>query len=107
RRWIGPGADDLQPTACIVVDGDVVGWVDFDTDQAWLLPGEVNLGYNVFASHRGCGYATRSVQLLMHQLALDTGYRTATLAIHRDNERSLALAARIDFVPSGDIDDSR
>ncbi len=104
RRWLGAGVPDPKPTGCIVVDGEVVGWVDYDLDRAWLRPGEVNLGYNVFAPHRGRGCATRAVQLLMHHLAVGTAHRTATLLIAPGNERSLALAARTRFSPSGDLD---
>ena len=89
----------------MVVGDEVVGWVDYDTDRDWLLPGEVNVGYNVFAPHRGRGYATRAVQLLMHHL-VGTEFHTATLAIDRGNERSIALASRIDFVPSGEVGES-
>lgn len=104
RRWLGEGTPEPDPTGCIVVDGEVVGWVDYDVDRTWLLPGEVNLGYNVFAPNRGKGYASRAVQLLMHHLAIGTDHRTATLLIAPGNERSLALAARTRFVPSGDLD---
>jgi RimJ/RimL family protein N-acetyltransferase len=65
--------------ACIVVGNRVVGWVDFDVDREWLEPGEINIGYNVFAADRGNGYATRAVQLLMHHLAMRTDHHTATL----------------------------
>lgn len=92
---------------CIVVNDQVVGWVDYDVDCTWLEPGEVNLGYNLFAPHRGQGYATRAVQLLMHHLAVDTEHQTATLLIHPQNHRSLALAARARFTAHGQLDGSR
>ena len=104
HRFLGPGDDHPAPTACIVVDGAVVGWVDYDIDRSWLEPGEVNVGYNVVAAHRGKGYASRAVELLLHHLAVDTEYEVATLLIHPENERSLALARRLEFVPHGDLD---
>lgn len=104
HRFLGPGSGDPRPTGCIVVDGAVVGWVDHDVDRDWLVPGEVNLGYNVFAAQRGRGYATRAVQLLMHHLAIDTEHDTATLLIDPLNDRSLALAARTRFERAGDLD---
>jgi RimJ/RimL family protein N-acetyltransferase len=103
HRWLGPGSKHPQPADCIVVGGDVVGWVDYDVERDWLGQGEVNIGYNLFARHRGNGYATRSVQLLMHQLAVSTGFTTATLLIDPDNEASLALADRGRFVRSGRV----
>ena len=106
RRWLGRAAIEPRPTACIVAGDDVVGWVDYDNEREWLLPGEVNIGYGVFPRHRGRGYATRAVQLLVHHLALNTAVHTATLLIHRDNARSLAVASRLDFVPRGDMDES-
>lgn len=104
RRFLGAGEDDPKPVGCIVVGGEVVGWVDYDDYRAWRLPGEVNLGYNVFAAHRGRGYASRAVKLLMHHLAISGEYDVATLLIHPENARSLALAARTGFGPPGDLD---
>ena len=107
HRFLGPGAEEPRPTACIVAEGKVVGWVDYDPDPAWLSAGEVNVGYNVFPAFRGRGYASRAVQLLVHHLAVDTGHYTATLVIHPDNARSLALAERNRFTPCGELDGSR
>ncbi|MFI5048094.1 MAG: GNAT family N-acetyltransferase [Acidimicrobiia bacterium] len=104
RRWLGDGSAAPAPTACIVVDDTVVGWVDNDSDQPWLGPDEVNLGYMLFPGARRHGYAIRSVALLLHHLALRTDVTTAMLLIDRDNERSLALAARAGFAPLGDRD---
>ncbi len=104
HRFLGPGSDEPDPVACITVDGDVVGWVDHDAERYWLLPGEVNVGYNVFASHRGHGIATRALQLLMHHLAITGQCRTATLLIHPDNVRSRALAERTRFERQADLD---
>jgi RimJ/RimL family protein N-acetyltransferase len=104
HRFLGPGADEPHPTACIVVGGAIVGWVDYDLDRPWLEPGEVNVGYNVFAGERGKGYASRAVQLLLQHLASRTEVHTATLLIAPDNEKSLALAVRNGFVAHGDLD---
>jgi RimJ/RimL family protein N-acetyltransferase len=106
-RFLGPGDADPRPAGCVVVDNTVVGWVDYDVDRSWLEPGEVNVGYNVFAAYRNRGYASRAVQLLMHHLAVDTSYRVATLLIHPDNGPSLALARRLRFTPYGDVDGNR
>ena len=44
RRWLGEGSDDPTPTGCIVAGGQVVGWVDYDTDRDWLRSDQVNVG---------------------------------------------------------------
>jgi RimJ/RimL family protein N-acetyltransferase len=104
HRWLGPGSDNPSPTACIVVGDQVVGWVDYDQDpdHDWLGDGEVNVGYFVFAEHRGNGYATRAVELLLRCLARDTQYTAATLLIDPENEASLAVARRCGFTRRAD-----
>jgi RimJ/RimL family protein N-acetyltransferase len=62
------------------------------------------VGYNVFAPHRGRGYASRAVQLLLHHLAIAGEHHTATLLVDPDNGRSLALARRLGFASAGDLD---
>jgi RimJ/RimL family protein N-acetyltransferase len=104
HRFLGDGDPDPSPTACIVVEGEIVGWVDYDVERPWLEPGEVNVGYNVFAAHRGKGYASRAVELLLVHLADDTAHTVATLLIDPHNERSLALARRCAFTRVGDLD---
>src|SRR5690349_19543551 len=81
RRWLGAGSDNPRPTASIVVNDHVVGWIDYDADREWLLPGEVNVGYALFPEHRRQGFASRAVELLVQYLGDATPYDTATLLI--------------------------
>ena len=98
HRFLGPGSDAPRPTAVIEVAGDdgpaVVGWVDHDGPEAhdWLLPGQRNIGYHVFAAHRGHGYATRAVRLLLDRLAAEPSCEEAMFLIDAENEPSLRVA---------------
>jgi RimJ/RimL family protein N-acetyltransferase len=107
RRWLGAGTDDPRPTAAIVVDAQVVGWIDYDADRAWLKAGEVNVGYALFPSYRGYGYASRAVELLLRYLAGSTAFDTATLLIEPANTRSLAVAQRTHFEGHGEVNGGR
>jgi len=107
HRWMGTGSDDPDPAACIVIDGAVVGWIDYDQPRPWLETGEVNIGYHLFAAARGRSHATRAVQLLMHHLAMRTRHHTATLLIDPDNAASLAVAERAAFHPTGIVNGQR
>jgi RimJ/RimL family protein N-acetyltransferase len=106
HRWLGPGSDAPSPVACVWVADELVGWVDYDTDAEhdWLRPGEVNVGYFLFGSARGKGYASRAVELLLRHLEHETPHTTATLLIHPENTKSLALARRLGFEQRGEID---
>jgi RimJ/RimL family protein N-acetyltransferase len=104
RRFLGEGDPEPRPVACVVVDGALVGWVDYDHDRFWLEPEEVNVGYQLFPEARGQGYASRAVTLLLEHLRDDTDWDVATLLIHPENQRSLALARRLGFDSAGDLD---
>lgn len=104
-RWFGPAATGPRPVACIWVDHELVGWVDYDRepDHDWLEPGEVNVGYYVFPTARGKGYASRAVELLLEHLRRDTKHTAATLLIHPENAPSLAVARRLGFEQKGEV----
>jgi RimJ/RimL family protein N-acetyltransferase len=104
HRWLGPGATEPNPVACIWVGDELAGWVDYDDDHDWLEPGEVNVGYHLFPAARGKGHASRAVALLLEHLARDTDHTAATLLIHPENARSLALAGRLGFARTGEVD---
>jgi RimJ/RimL family protein N-acetyltransferase len=91
ERWLGPGSADPSPTACIEVNGHVVGWIDADPSPEWLQPGEANIGYSVFPAHRGNGYAARAVRLLAAELD-EPGLRCALLVIDVRNHASVRVA---------------
>ena len=103
-KWFGPGAENPDPVACVRVDDELVGWVDYDVGRDWLEPGEVNVGYYLFPAARGKGYASRAVELLLQHLGRATQHTVATLLIHPQNERSLSLARRLGFVKRGEVD---
>jgi RimJ/RimL family protein N-acetyltransferase len=104
-KWFGPGATGPRPVGCVWVDDELVGWVDYDRDDDhdWLRPGEVNVGYSLFPAARGKGYASRAVELLLAHLSRDTEHTVATLLIHPENVRSLAVAERLGFVQRGEV----
>jgi RimJ/RimL family protein N-acetyltransferase len=102
-RWLGAEAEMDPPLACLVVDDQVAGWIDYDVARPWLERGEVNIGYFVLAPYRRKGYATRALELLLDYLGDETDYLVATLLIDTRNDRSLALARRAGFTQVDDI----
>jgi predicted acetyltransferase len=104
ERWLGPGdPQGPRPTACIVVDDEIVGWVDFDTDAASVRPGGANVGYNVFAAQRRKGYATRALRLLLDVMREETDLERALLLIAEGNAASIGVARALGAQPSGQV----
>jgi len=103
---MGPGSDDPRPTACIIVDGEVVGWVDFEVGHEWLAPGEVNVGYNVFAPHRRRGFASRAVELLVALLVAEGEHDSAALMVDKQNHASIGVAHKASFELVGERGES-
>ena len=106
RRFIGEGSAVPSPEFSIVVEGSMVGWIDYDhdDDRWWLGPEEVNIGYHVFPAHRCRGYATRAVRLMLDHLRDATDWHVATLLIHPDNAPSIAVAERNGFERAADVE---
>ena len=98
-RWLAQARTTRTPTACIVVNDAVVGWVDYDHDRDhdWFGPSEVNLGYFVFAAYRGKGHASRAVGLLVAYLQENTDYKIASLLVDPRNGPSIGVARRCHF----------
>jgi RimJ/RimL family protein N-acetyltransferase len=108
-RFLGLGVDAPWPSACILIDDRLAGWVDYrhEEDQRWLSRDEVDLGYQLFPEFRGRGLATRAVQLLTHHLAMRTTWSMASLLIDPGDEASLALAKRTGFSEADRVGDQR
>jgi len=99
HRFMGAGNPDPKPTAVVEVDGVVAGWVDYDRDnRPWLTDGQCNVGYHVFASHRGQGIATRAVRLLLRLLAHCEPFIEATFLVDAENQASLHVARAVGAV---------
>ncbi|ACQ82100.1 GCN5-related protein N-acetyltransferase [Beutenbergia cavernae DSM 12333] len=104
HRFLGKGSDEPRPSDVVLVDGRVVGWVDVDPDHPAVGPGEINLGYHLFAAERGHGVATRAVRLVLQRLAEAGETSLVVVLIDPANERSLALARRAGFTADGQRD---
>jgi RimJ/RimL family protein N-acetyltransferase len=91
---------------CIVVGGQIVGWVDYDTEPTSLPPTAANIGDNVFAPYRRQGYATRAVLLLLEYLRDSTDIEQAVLAIDVGNEASFGVARAVGAVVDEQILDA-
>ena len=109
RRFLGADSEEPHPIFCIVAEGEVAGWVDYDrdADHSWLGIDEVNVGYELFPFFHGRGLATAALQLMVHHLAVRGEHRVASLLIDPANAPSLALATRAGFAASGEIGDQR
>lgn len=92
ERWLGSGEGQPRPTAVVLIEGKIVGWVDYDTDRDWLGPHEVNVGSNVFAPYRRRAYATRAVRLLLGFLRDHTDHQRVDVVIDVGNIASLGVA---------------
>ncbi len=65
RRFIGEGSPNPEPTAIVLnPDNQIVGWIDYDLERAWLAGGEVNNGYNT--PPRTIAAATMPFERLVH-----------------------------------------
>ncbi len=78
---------------------ELVGMVEANTDSLTLglLPGEVNISYQVYAPYRGRGMATRAVRLLLEHLKSIPAAHTAAIQTEPGNPSSAHVAVRAGF----------
>jgi len=64
--------------------------------------GAAEIGYTIFAEHRGRGYATEVAQVMMDWAAREHGVRHFISGVTPDNGPSLRVNEKLGFVPTGD-----
>jgi RimJ/RimL family protein N-acetyltransferase len=70
-----------------------------------MTPGAAEMGYTVFAAHRGNGYATEVAQAMMDWAASEHGVTHFTSGVAPDNAPSLRVNDKLGFVRTGDVVD--
>ena len=83
-------------------DGKMVGHAGFHgpPGTGGLGPGKVELGYTVFPTFRGQGYATEAAVALM-EWAETLGIRRFVASVSPGNAPSLAIVCKLGFVQTG------
>ena len=64
-------------------------------------PDAVEVGYRIFAEHRGRGYATEAVDALLRWAHEEHGIRHFIASVSPDNEPSLAIVRKLGFTETG------
>lgn len=103
-RFLGPMSSEPSPAATVWVRSEMVGWIDYDIEQSWLTDRRVNVGYAIFAPHRGRNHATRALRLLADFLESQHPPVEPTLLIDPRNSPSLAVARKAGFERVDDRD---
>ena len=75
--------------------GEYVGHVDADLANPHVAPGDANVSYSMAPTHRGNGYVSRAVRLVLRFIAEHTGAQEAHLVVHPDNAASLRVARAV------------
>jgi [ribosomal protein S5]-alanine N-acetyltransferase len=84
-------------------DGKMIGHAGFHgpPGTGGLAPGKAELGYTVFPSFRGRGYATEAAVALM-EWAESQGVQCFVASVAPGNDRSLAIVRKLGFVQTGE-----
>ena len=69
-----------------------VAYVDCDLTNDHVPTGEANISYSAHPSHRGRGYVSRAVRLMLAFLADNTGCREAHIVVDVENTASRRVA---------------
>jgi RimJ/RimL family protein N-acetyltransferase len=77
------------------LDATYVAYVDCDLANNHVPPGEANIAYTAHPAHRGRGYVSRAVRLIMQFLGDHTGAQTAHIIVDARNTTSLRVARAV------------
>jgi [ribosomal protein S5]-alanine N-acetyltransferase len=80
----------------------LVGHAGFHGPPGLEEPRRLELGYAIFPSHRGHGYATEAVEALIDWARDRHGIRHFIASVGPDNQPSLALVRKLGFVRTGE-----
>ena len=81
-------------------DGALVGWLNVSDIVRGALQG-ANVSYGGVAAHRGQGYMSEALDLVLHEAFVTLGLHRLEANIQPANRGSLALARRAGFVLEG------
>ena len=77
-----------------------VAYVDCDLGNDDVEAGEANVAYSVHPRHRGKGYVSRAVRLIMQFLREHTGASEAHIIVDAENVDSLRVALAVGATPT-------
>jgi len=83
------------PKWCFSVDSpdaDYVAYIDCDLANEHVPAGDANISYASHPSHRGRGYMTRAVRLIMRFIVEHTAARRVHIIVDADNVASIRVA---------------
>jgi len=83
-----------------VEDRALVGWLNVSDIVRGALQG-ANVSYGGVAAHRGQGYMSEALELVLHEAFVTLGLHRLEANIQPANQGSLALARRAGFVLEG------
>ena len=86
------------PKWCFAVDSTdaaYVAYIDFDLANEHAPAGEANISYSSHPRHRGRGYVTRAVRLVVRFITEHTDARRAHLIVDAENTASLRVARAV------------
>ncbi len=84
----------------------MVGYANFHGPpgvNTLMTPGAAEIGYTVFAAHRGQGYATEVGQAMMDWARTEHGVDHFISGVAPDNAPSLRVNDKLGFVRTGDV----
>lgn len=105
RAWAA-GGDVVDLGIEDLTTGLLCGCVGIQRGLDYLSAGQVNLTYALYPQWRGCGYATRAVELAMQVAQQGRPVEEFVVRAAPDNPDSIAVAERAGFKRGGQTSDA-